>query len=304
MDRRLVVVVGATASGKSSLALTLAQKLGGEIVNADSRQIYRGMDIGTAKPSVEERSLVPHHLFDIADADETYSLVRYQRDARAALEDIWGRGRFAWLVGGAGQYVWSLVENWQVPEVPPQEELRARLKAEAEDQSHEVLHKRLQQVDPAAAQVIDARNVRRVIRALEVYEVSGIPISEAQKKSDPDFDFLILGVSMPREELVTRINRRVEQMFEDGIVLEARALLRAGVPPRASALSSIGYSESVRYLQRDIKRNKAIELTKRATKKLSRRQAQWFRREDTRIRWIEGPEDATEVVRKFLSPPG
>lgn len=300
MTRRLVAIVGPTASGKSSIALELARKLGGEIVNADSRQVYRGMDIGTAKPSVAERGLVPHHLFDIAGPQETYSLVRYQRDARAALEDIWARGAFAWLVGGTGQYVWSLLENWQVPEVPPHQELRARLSAEAAEHGHEVLHKRLQQVDPAAAQVIDARNVRRVIRALEVFEVSGIPISEAQKKGDPDFDFMMFGVSMPREELVTRINRRVEQMFEDGIVLEARELLRAGVPPNASALSSIGYSESVRYLQKDIKRDKAIELTKRATKKLSRRQAQWFREEDPRIHWMRKVEVASRVVARFV----
>lgn len=303
MARRLVAIVGPTASGKSSLALELAQKLGGEIVNADSRQLYRGMDIGTAKPSIEERALVPHHLFDIADADETYSLVRYQRDARAALEAIWAKGTVVWLVGGTGQYVWSLLENWQVPEVPPHDDLRARMQAEVDEHGHEILYKRLQEVDPVAAQVIDARNVRRVIRALEVFEVSGIPISEAQKKSDPDFEFMMLGLSMPREQLITRINKRVERMFEDGVVLEARALLEAGVPPKASALSSIGYSESVRYLQKDIKRDKAIELTKRATKKLSRRQAQWFRKEDPRIRWVESFEEAVTAVGKFVGAP-
>ena len=293
-------MIGATASGKSALALGLAQKFGGEIVNADSRQIYREMDIGTAKPSRAERSTVPHHLFDIADADETYSLVRYQRDARATFEDVWERGALVWLVGGTGQYVWSLIESWQVPEVPPHQELRSQLTAEAEELGHEALHRRLQEVDPRAAEVIDARNIRRVVRALEVFEVSGVPISEAQKKGEPDFELTILGVDIPREQLVTRINRRVEQMFEDGIVLEARALLRAGVSPRASALSSIGYSESVKYLQKEIKRDKAIELTKRATKKLSRRQAQWFRKEDARIRWVSTFAQAEEVAAAFL----
>ena len=303
MSRRLIAVVGPTASGKSALAISLAESLGGEIVNADSRQIYRGMDIGTAKPSLADRARVPHRLFDIADADETYSLVRYQRDARAAFEEIWARGTFPWLVGGTGQYIWSLLEAWRVPEVPPQEDLRARLAAEAEEHGHEALHRRLSEVDPAAAQIIDPRNVRRVIRALEVYEVSGIPISEAQKKGTPDFDFLILGVAIGREELITRINRRVEEMFEEGIVLEARALLRAGVPASASALSSIGYAESLRFLRNDIKRDKAIELTKRATKRLSRRQAQWFRREDARIHWVESAVDAEEAARAFLRAP-
>lgn len=292
MQRRLIAIVGPTASGKSRMALQLAHELGGEIVNADSRQIYRGMDIGTAKPTMEDRKKVRHHLYDIADPSERYSLALYQRDARAAFEDIWRRGSFPWLVGGTGQYVWSLLEAWSVPEVPPDNRVRDALAAFAREHGHEALHARLHEVDPEAANMIDPKNVRRVIRALEVFELSGRPISEMQEKGTPDFEYLLFGIDMPRDELTYRINRRVERMYDEGLVEETKALLAAGIDPDASALSSIGYAEVVRYLRREIDRDKAIELTKRATRRLSRRQAQWFRREDRRIKWIRQADDA------------
>lgn len=292
MQRRLVAIVGPTASGKSEIALQLAEVLGGEIVNADSRQIYRGMDIGTAKPSRDDRRRVRHHLYDIADPSDRYSLALYQRDARAAFEDIWRRGSFPILVGGTGQYVWSLLEAWSVPEVPPDDEVRDRLAAFAREHGQDALHARLRAVDPEAAAMIDAKNVRRVIRALEVFEISGRPISAQQHKGTPDFEYLLFGVDLPRDELIHRINRRVERMYDEGLVEETKALLDAGVHPDASALSSIGYAEAVRHLRREIDRDKAIELTKRATRRLARRQAQWFRREDRRIKWIRRADDA------------
>ncbi len=300
--RRLVAVVGPTAAGKSALALTLARRFGGEIVNADSRQIYRGMDIGTAKPSRETRALLPHHLYDIADPADSYSLALYRRDALAALDDIWGRGEVAWLVGGTGQYVWALLEAWQVPDVPPQPERRAELAALAEREGVETLHARLRAVDPEAAGRIDARNVRRVIRALEVHEVTGRPITDWQTKGDPGFDFRVLGAGCEERELIWRINRRTEAMFAGGLVEETQALLDAGVPPDASALSSIGYAEAVRELHGDITREKAIELTKRATKRLARRQRQWFRPQDPRIAWADDVDGAAEALGPFLEP--
>ena len=302
--RRLVAVVGPTAAGKSALALALAQRLGGEVVNADSRQIYRGMDIGTAKPSPETRALLPHHLYDIAGPADAYSLALYCRDALATLEDIWGRGEIAWLVGGTGQYVWALLEAWQVPDVPPQPELRAALGAFAERDGADALHARLRGVDPEAAGRIDARNVRRVIRALEVYEVTGKPISVWQTKGSPDFDFRILGVQCEEKELIWRINRRTEAMFATGLVEETQALLDAGVPPDASALSSIGYAEALRELHGEINREKAIELTKRSTKRLARRQRQWFRLLDPRIAWATDVDEAANVLAPFSGAPG
>ena len=299
--RRLVAVVGATAAGKSSLALTLAQRLGGEIVNSDSRQIYCGMDIGTAKPSPETRALLPHHLYDIADPAESYSLALYRRDALAAFEGIWARGEIAWLVGGTGQYVWALLEAWQVPDIAPEPVLRAELAAIAERDGVEALHARLRAVDPEAADRIDARNVRRVIRAIEVHEVTGKPITVWQTKGTPDFDFRILGVRCEEKELIWRINRRTEAMFATGLVEETQTLLDAGVPPDASALSSIGYAEAVRELQGDITRDKAIELTKRATKRLARRQRQWFRLQDSRVAWASEVAEASEALSPFLS---
>jgi len=286
MLRRLVAIVGATGTGKSAIALELAQRLGGEIVNADSRQVYRGMDIGTAKPSAADRRLVRHHLYDIADPREGYSLVAYQRDARAALDQVWSRGAFAWLVGGTAQYIWSLLEDWQVPEVAPDLALRSELEAFAAAHGWEALHGRLAGVDPVAAGRIDGRNVRRVVRAIEVYEKTGRPISEWQRKGTPDFEFLLFGIDVPRAELYPRIDRRVDAMFAGGFIEEVQALLDAGVPAEAPAMSSIGYGEIVRYLRGELPLAEAIEKTKIATHRLVRSQDQWFRRDDGRITWV------------------
>jgi tRNA dimethylallyltransferase len=291
MQRRLIAIVGPTAAGKSAIALELARRLGGEIVNADSRQIYRGMDIGTAKPSLDDRRDARHHLYDIADPGETYSLALYRKDARAAFEAIWARGSFPWLVGGTGQYAWALLEDWQVPEVAPQDALRAELTAFAAERGTGALHARLAAVDPIAAGRIDARNVRRVVRAIEVHDVTGTPISAWQAKGKPDFEFLLFGVTAERQELDRRIDQRVEAMFEAGLVVEVRRLLAEGVPADARAMSSIGYGEVVRHLGGEISLEEAKDLTARATRRLARRQWQWFRPEDRRIRWVRTADD-------------
>ena len=290
MLRRLVAIVGPTASGKSAIALQLARELGGEIVNADSRQIYRGMDIGTAKPTSEERRLVRHHLFDIADPADAYSLALYRRGAGVALESIWERGNFAWLVGGTGQYLWALLENWQVPDVPPDEALRAELTGFATAHGAAALHERLASVDPLSAGRLDARNVRRVVRALEVFQCTGVPMSTWQTKGRPDFEFLLFGIDVPRDELVERIDRRVDEMFALGFVDEVQRLLEAGVLPGAPALSSIGYSQVIQYLAGEVTLVLAIENTKKATRRLARSQMQWFRRDDPRITWVRAAE--------------
>lgn len=297
----LVAIAGPTASGKSAIALDLARRLGGEIVNADSRQIYRGMDIGTAKPSPAERQLVPHHLFDIANPAAGYSLALYLRDAKAALGDAWARGALPWLVGGTGQYLWGLLEDWQVPEVPPDPALRAGLAAIAAESGPEALHERLAAVDPIAAERIDARNVRRVIRALEVHHHTGIPISTWQQRGTPPFDSLLFGIAVPRDELDRRIDRRVESMFAAGFVDEVRALLDSGVPRDASAMSSIGYGEVARHLAGECRLDEAVEATQRATRRLARRQQQWFRRDDPRITWVQEAGEIERAVTRFAA---
>lgn len=291
MLRRLVAIVGATGTGKSALALELAQRLGGEIVNADSRQVYRGMDIGTAKPSLEDRKKVRHHLYDVADPADGYNLALYQQQARETLNAIWARGSFAWLVGGTGQYAWGLLEAWQVPDVEPDEALRAELAAFAAEQGHEALHARLAAVDEESASKIDSRNVRRVVRALEVYEKSGRAMSDWQKKQNPDFEFLLFGVEVPRKVLYQRVDRRVDEMFDNGLIDEVRDLLAAGVPADCPAMSSIGYGETVRYLRDEAPLEEVRERTKVETHRLIRAQDQWFRHEDKRITWVRDADD-------------
>lgn len=286
-----MAVVGATGTGKSAIALQLAQRLGGEIVNADSRQVYRGMDIGTAKPGLDERRAVRHHLYDVAEPADGYSLALYQRQAKETLEAIWARNTFAWLVGGTGQYVWGLLEAWQVPDVEPDPELRAELEAFAAEHGYAALGARLAMVDPVAAERIDHRNVRRVIRAIEVSEKSGRRISDWQTKGAPDFEFLLFGVDVPREALYPRVDRRVDAMFDGGLVEEVRTLLDGGIPPNCPAMSSIGYGETVRYLRGELTLEEAKERTKVATHRLIRSQDQWFSRDDRRITWVRDADD-------------
>ena len=301
MKRSVVAVVGPTASGKSRAALALASKWEGEIVNGDSRQVFRGMDIGTAKPSLADRSLVPHHLYDICEPGETYSLARYRSDALAVFDVIWGRGNTPWLVGGTGQYIWSLHEGWTVPAVPPDPALRRRLEEEAARDGVDALHERLKSVDPIAASRIDARNVRRVIRALEVFEATGAGISSVQTKRDPGFDTRVFGLSVDGEELRRRIEERTGRMFESGLVAEVRSLLAQGVPGDAPSMSSIGYAEVLRHLDGEISVEEAKELTIRATRRLARRQRQWFRHSDERIFWASS---APEIDRALAAGHG
>jgi len=288
----LVAVVGPTASGKTELAIRIAELVGGEVVNSDSRQVYRGMDVGTAKPSAEDRARVPHHLFDIADPRDDYSLAVYRRQAVAALAEIWSRGAVPILCGGTGQYVWALLEGWTVPEVAPDDALREELRVFANDQGAEALHARLAAFDPVAAARIDPRNVRRVIRAIEVFEATGTPISAAQDKCDPGFQWHALALDVPRNELDRRIAERTAALFAAGFVEEVQCLLESGVPADAPALSSIGYREVTAHLAGDLSLEQAIEQTARATRRLVRRQLQWFRLADPRIHWFADPDDA------------
>ena len=285
--RKLIAVVGPTATGKTALAVALARAIDGEIVGADSRQVYRRLDIGTAKPTPDERALAPHHLLDVVDPDEPFSLAEYLELATAALEDIWARGRQPLLVGGSGQYVWALLEGWTVPRLPPQRELRRSLEERAEREGAEALHRELAHVDPQAAAGIDPRNVRRVIRALEVYQTTGRPISFWQEKAPPSWDTLVLGLACPRDELYRRIDARVDGMMQAGLVDEVQGLLTMGYSRELPSMSGIGYREVCQYLAGELDLSAAAARIKTATHRLARQQATWFRRDDPRIRWLD-----------------
>jgi tRNA dimethylallyltransferase len=284
---RLIAIVGATATGKSALATQLAQRLGGEVINADSRQVYRYMDIGTAKPSAEERAAPPHHLYDIIDPNEPFSLGRYLDLVNEALVDCWSRDALPIIVGGTGQYVWALLEGWQVPRVPPDPAFRSELEARAERDGAQSLVDELASVDPGYASRLDSRNIRRVIRALEVYHRTGRPPSACATRTPPEFSWTALGLSCPRDDLYQRIDARVDAMMAAGLLAEVRGLLDRGYTCALPSMSSIGYKQLCQYLDGELSLKEAIERTKTGTHRLARMQSTWFRSDDARIHWID-----------------
>ena len=285
--KHLVAVVGPTAIGKSRLAIKLAQALGGEIVSADSRQVYRFMDIGTAKPGPEELSLVPHHLISIINPDDDFGLAQYHNLAYQAIGDIQGRHRLPLLVGGSGQYIWSLVEGWQIPRVAPDRKLRRSLEERAAAGGGADLYQELTEVDPVAAQRISPQNVRRVIRALEVYRSLGVPFSQLKRKQKPPFRTLIIGLTAPREELYRRVDLRVDDMIAQGLVAEVEGLFSMGYPLSLPAMSGIGYKQIGRFLKGELALDAAIQQIKSETHRFVRHQYVWFQLKDTRIRWFD-----------------
>lgn len=301
--RRLIAIVGPTATGKTALGIELARRLDGEIVGADSRQVYRYMDIGTAKPTLEEQGLAPHHLIDVVDPDQPFSLGQWLELAQAALNDIWSRGKQPLLVGGTGQYVWALLEGWRVPRVPPQGELRRELEARPAEE----LVRELERVDPEALRFLDPRNRRRLVRALEVYHATGRPLTYWRTKGPPPFETLILGLRFPREELYRRIDRRVEGMIRAGLVDEVRRLLAMGYSRELPSMSGIGYREVCQYLAGETDLATAVARIKAGTHRLARHQNAWFKAGDPRIRWLEGGPGAAEralgLVEAWLRRP-
>ena len=281
----LIVILGATASGKTGLALQFATALDGEIVGADSRQIYRGMDIGTAKPDAQQRESVPHHLLDIAAPDENPGLAKIQRMANAAIADIQRRGRVPLLVGGTGQYLSAIVEGWRIPVVPPNLTLRADLEAIAAEQGRAALHRQLASVDPTAASRTHPNNLRRVVRSLEVWHETGQPISAQQQRQSPPWDILQIGLQLERSALHQRADRRLEAMIDAGFVEEVRTLLQAGYSRDLPSMSGLGYRELAAHLLDDLPLDEAIQSAKYATHDFIRRQLTWFRGHDSGIRW-------------------
>jgi len=296
---RLVAIVGPTAVGKSQLALHLAQTFHGEIVSADSRQVYRYMDIGTAKPSPEELSLVPHHLIDIVNPDEDFSLAQYQHLATQAIADIGQRHKLPILVGGSGLYIRAVLEGWQVPSVPPDPKFRRRLEDKAAKIGAERLYQELVRADAVAAQQIDPRNIRRVIRALEVLKHTDAPLSrQKQALSCPT---LIIGLTIDRAELYRRVDSRVDEMIQRGLVEEVKKLIAMGYDLSLPAMSGIGYRQIGQYLKGELTLEAAIEQIKTESHRLVRHQYNWFCLKDDRIRWFEekAKSEITAIVNKF-----
>jgi tRNA dimethylallyltransferase len=303
---KLVVVAGPTAVGKTRLGIELGLRFDGEVVNADSRYFYRGMDVGVAKPDLAERRGVPHHLIDILDPADDMSLAVYQERAIAAIADILARDHLPLLVGGTPLYVNAIVEGWRIPRVPPNPAFRSRLEAEAKAIGVPPLAARLSVVDPAAAARSGA-NLRRVIRALEIYEATGVPMSAQEGKGPRPFETLEIGLTMPREALYAAVDRRVDDQIARGLVAEVRALLAAGLSPEAPAMSALGYRQLVPYLRGDVTLADAVERTKTDTHRYVRHQETWLRRnrrlitiDVTEPGWIER---GIALVAKFLSAP-
>jgi len=304
-DKPLIVVLGPTAVGKTELALQLAESLNGEIVSADSRLFYRGMDIGTAKPSPAEQARVPHHLIDVAEPDEGWSIAKFQRRAYAVIDTIHHRGRIPFLVGGTGQYVKAIFEGWNIPEVKPDPRLRAALEKWAVDLGPQGLYDRLKVIDPAAADGIDPQNLRRAIRALEVILHTGKLFSAQKRRSGSPYQTLLLGLTRPRPQLYERLDARIQTMLEAGLVAEVQTLLDKGYSPDLPSMSAIGYRQVTEYIQGEISLDEAVLLMKRFTRQFVRRQANWFKVEDPNIHWFEfGPKTLGEMetlIQQFLA---
>ncbi|NWG35087.1 MAG: tRNA (adenosine(37)-N6)-dimethylallyltransferase MiaA [Chloroflexi bacterium] len=294
----LILLVGPTAVGKTELAIQLAERLNGEIVSADSRLFYRGMDIGTAKPTREERSRVPHHLIDIAEPDEILGLAVFQQKAREAIADIHARGKLPFLVGGTGQYVRAVTEGWKPPEVLPDKRLRNVLEEMKEERGVKWLYAGLNRLDPAAAAKIDPRNYRRTIRALEVIMTTGRKFSEQRRRGESPYQLITVGLRRPREELYRRVDERIESMFANGLVEEVRGLLAKGYSPTLPAMSAIGYRECVGVVQGLLTEEQAKVQIRRATRVYVRRQANWFKESDASIQWFRVEEGVVEEIEK------
>jgi tRNA dimethylallyltransferase len=292
----LIVILGPTAVGKTQVALELAERLGGEIVSADSRLFYRGMDIGTAKPTWAERERVPHHLIDVADPDEVWSLPVFQQAARQAIQDIHSRHRLPFLVGGTGQYIRAVTEGWLPPVQQPDPQLRTALEKWASEIGPFELHCRLAVVDPQAASTIQPQNVRRTVRALEVIFCTGEKFSTQRQRQASPYSILQVGLTRPRPELYARIDARIDGMLAAGFQDEVRRLLEHGYSPDLPPLSAIGYREMIAYFQGKMTLEAAIVEMKRLTRQFVRRQANWFKAADPSIHWFTvGPTSVDEV---------
>jgi tRNA dimethylallyltransferase len=296
----LIAIVGPTGVGKTKVAAALGANLGGEIVSADSRQTYKGTDIGTDKPTVEQRESVPHHLIDVVAPDEEFTLAQYQKSAYQAIEDILSRNKVPFLVGGTGLYVKAVLEGFVIPRVEPCLALREELLQQAQRDGEQVLHARLREVDPEAAANIDPRNVRRVIRALEVFEALGRPISDLQDREPPPYRVLKIGLTMDRDELYRRIDERVDGMMRSGLLAEVQSLVAQGYDYDLPAMSGLGYRQIGMCLRGEVDLPTAIRKIKSETHRFVRQQYKWFRLDDETIRWFDMGEEPFDEIESTV----
>ena len=300
----LIAIVGPTAVGKTRLALHLAQQLDGEIINADSRQVYRGLDIGTAKATAAERSIAPHHLLDICNPDETFSLALFLQQAGAAIEEVSKRNHLPLLVGGSGQYIWGFLEGWQLPKVAPNPALRADLELQLERRGIWPLYQLLQAVDPQTAERTDPKNPRRVIRALEVHLSGGTKASKKSTRATETQPSLVIGLTTCREELYRRIDDRVDRMMDQGFLNEVERLIQEGYSPDLPSMSGAGYKELAAHLKGELSLEDAVQRIKVRTHNIARHQYAWFRLKDPRIQWLDAngqeTEAALQIAEDFL----
>jgi tRNA dimethylallyltransferase len=292
----LVVLLGPTAVGKTEIAIKIAEHLNGEIVSADSRLFYRGMDIGTAKPSTEDQMQVKHFLIDVAAPDDCWSLARYQKEAFKAINNIHSRNKLPFLVGGTGQYIRAVIEGWDIPLVKPNPELRRALEKLAHEIGKHKLHEHLMKLDPDAGKKINYTNLRRTIRALEVIFSTGKRFSEQKSRSPTPYQTLIIGLELPRNELYARVDARIENMIENGFVEEVKRLLDEGYSPSLPTFSAIGYREIISYLENKITLTEAVAEMKRKTRIFIRRQANWFKKDDPEINWFQMNYETSEKI--------
>ena len=296
---KLVVISGATATGKSALSVELAQAIDAEIINADSMQVYRGMDIGTAKISTEERNGISHHMLDVLNVSQDSTVAWYQSEARRVIDEVHSRGKNVVMVGGTGLYIKAVIDELNFPDTDPM--VRHTLNAEAEELGIDAMFARLEKLDPAAALAIDRANLRRIIRALEVIEITGKPFTAnlPREESIRYPDARQFGLVMNREDLSDRIDVRVNAMFDQGLVAEVQKLVADGLLQGRTAQRALGYAQVISYLNGDISLDAAIEETKRATRQYARRQETWFSR-DARITWLSTRQPRLESILESL----
>ena len=303
--KRIIAIVGPTGVGKSRLALYLAKVFPGEIISADSRQVYRYMDIGTAKPSPQELAAVPHHLINIVNPDDDFSLATYQEMAYKAIIDIQERGRLPFLVGGTGLYIKAVLEGWQIPRVLPDRKFRYNIEKRASDGKTDELYQELIAADPDAAAKIDRRNVRRVTRALEVHVATGQAFSQLGRKTSPTFTPFIIGLTAERSELYHTVDRRVDNMIEQGLVREVENLLKMGYDLSLTSMSGIGYRQIGQFIKDELTLEAAVKKIKTETHRFIRHQYAWFRLTDEKIHWFDTLRtrysDIERTLREFLS---
>jgi len=298
MNKKLIVILGPTASGKSELAVKLAKKFKGEIVSADSRQVYKGMDIGTAKPTKKERKEILHYLIDIKNPNQIYTVWQYKKEAIKAINKIIKKGKSPFLVGGTGLYLKSVIENLEIPRVKPDWKLRKSLELKIKTRGLKSLYDELIKIDPEAAYIMDSQNPRRIIRALEVAIKTKKPFSQQRKKGKPLYDVLEIGLSLPEEKLKEKIEKRTNKMMKTGLVKEVKNLIKI-YDKNLPTFDAIGYREIIDYLNKKVSLAEAIKKIEKNTWHFAKRQMTWFKK-DKIIIWVKNQKETEKLVRAFL----